>query len=130
MVTFNKIPKKLAPKVPKNITRNPPCCSFASFATIPLKPLINIPESSRDVMIFIISSITSFESINVVVPILYFCFKYLHLLLIPSQSTALAGGARTVFANGKPVFDNAEELCQEFDLICHLLVSVFLVILH
>ena len=63
----NKLPNKLAPKVPNNILRNHLFCSFASFLIILLMPFINNPDS-RDLSIFMILFISSLKIINVVVP--------------------------------------------------------------
>ena len=64
----NKFPNKLAPKVPNNIPRNPPFCYFASFLIVLLAPFINKPDASKSLAIFIISFISLFENINVVIP--------------------------------------------------------------
>ena len=64
----NRFPSKVAPKVPNYISKNPPFYSFASFLVVLLTPFINKPDSSRDLTIFIISFISSFEIINVVTP--------------------------------------------------------------
>ena len=64
----NRFPNKLAPKVPSNIPRNPSFCSFASFLIVSMTPFINKPESSRDLTIFMISSISLLEIIKVVKP--------------------------------------------------------------
>ena len=48
--------------------RNPPFCSFASFLTVSLASFINNSDSLRDLTIYIMSSISSFEVINVVAP--------------------------------------------------------------
>ena len=50
-------PNKLASNVPNNMLRNPPFYSFALFLTVSLTPFNNIPESSGDLTIFIMSSI-------------------------------------------------------------------------
>ena len=54
------------PNVPNNALRNPPFCSFTSFWTVSVTPFNNKPELSRDFTILIISSISSFDVINVV----------------------------------------------------------------
>ena len=59
----NMLPNKLAPN---NILRNPPLCSLASFWIVLLIPFNNEPESSRDLAIYIMSSISSFDIISVV----------------------------------------------------------------
>ena len=63
----NRFPNKLAPKVPNNIPRNLPFCYFDSFLFVSVTPFINKPDSSRDVTIFVISFVSSFEIINAVV---------------------------------------------------------------
>ena len=45
------------------MSRNPPFCYFAS-----LTPVINRPVSSRDLHVFMILFISSFETITVVIP--------------------------------------------------------------
>ena len=50
----NMLPNKLAPN---NILRNPPLCSLASFWIVLLIPN-NEPESSRDLAVYIMSSIS------------------------------------------------------------------------
>ena len=54
--------------VPNNIGRNPPLSYFASLLIVSLIPFISKPDSSRDVTIFNMSPISSFEIINVVIP--------------------------------------------------------------
>ena len=48
--------------------RNPSFCSFTSFLIVSLKPFINKPDSSSDLTILMISFISSFEIISVVIP--------------------------------------------------------------
>ena len=64
----NTLPNKVAANLPNNIGRNPHVCSFASFLIVSLITFINNPDSSSYLTIFIISSISFFEIINVVVP--------------------------------------------------------------
>ena len=40
----NKLPNKLAPKVPKSILKNPPLCSLISFSIVLLTPFNKISE--------------------------------------------------------------------------------------
>ena len=63
----NIFPNKLAPNVPNNILRNTLFCSLTSFQIVSLAPFNNKPESSRDLTIFIMSSISSFGIISVIV---------------------------------------------------------------
>ena len=58
----------LAANFPNNVGINPPFYSSASFLNVSLIPFINNPDSSRDLTIFIISSISSFENGNAVIP--------------------------------------------------------------
>ena len=60
-------PNKLAANVSNSILRNPPFCYFASFLIVLLTPSNNSPESSRDLTILKISSISSIEIIGVIV---------------------------------------------------------------
>ena len=62
-----KFPNKLAPNVPNSILRNTPFCSFTSFWTVSVTPFNNRPESSRDFTILIMSYISLFDIISVVV---------------------------------------------------------------
>ena len=41
---FNKLPNKLAPKVPKSIPKNPPLCSLVSFSIVLVTSFNKIPE--------------------------------------------------------------------------------------
>ena len=43
----NKFPNKLAPKVPNNIFKNPPFCSFVTFLIVLVTHFSKILESSR-----------------------------------------------------------------------------------
>ena len=51
----NKLPNKLAPKVPKSILKNPPLCSLISFLIVLLTPFNKISEFSSSLIILIIS---------------------------------------------------------------------------
>ena len=68
LLSVNRFANKLVPSVPNNISRNPSFCFFTLFYFVSLTPFINKTNSSRNLIIFIISSIISFESINVVIP--------------------------------------------------------------
>ena len=94
----------LAANVSDIIKRNPPFCSFAPFLFVSLIHFIINPDSSSDLTIFIISSISSFEINNAVVP-------------DPSVGdagdinpngikTLLANGLSTFSIKGNPVFSN------------------------
>ena len=58
-------PNKLVPNVSSNILRNHPFCSLASFWSFWLTLSNNKPESSRDLTILIMSSVSSFDIISV-----------------------------------------------------------------
>ena len=110
--------------MPNMILRNPPFCSLASFWTVLLTPFNNKPESSRDFTILIMSSISSFDIINVVV--LYEAEEEewrqpdpnVFFLCIPASAadaaavnpkvikTLLANGLITSFISGNPLFSN------------------------
>ena len=50
------------------LEENPLFCSFVSFLIVSLIPFISNPDSSRDLTVLIISSISSFEITNAVIP--------------------------------------------------------------
>ena len=77
----NKLPNKLAPKVPSNILKNPPLYSLVSFSVVLLTPFIKIPEFSRALIIFIISFISSCSIIKLTPEPCIF-FLYFHQLQI------------------------------------------------
>ena len=62
---------KLEPSLPNKILKNPVYCSFASFLIIWLTTFINKSDSSRDLIIFIISFISSLEIILLSILMLY-----------------------------------------------------------
>ena len=64
---LNALPNTLAANVP-NIGRNPLVCSFVSFLIVSLIPFTNNLDYTSDLTTFIISTISSFEIINAVVP--------------------------------------------------------------
>ena len=114
------VPNKLAPNVVNNILWNPLFYSLASLWIASLTPSGNKPEYSRDSTIAIISSISSFDFISVVVcrvedeerpdPKIFWC--------IPASDadaaavnpkgikTLLAYNLITFFISGRPVFNN------------------------
>ena len=68
LLRVNGFPYKLAPNEPNvpndKMLRNSPFCAFPSFSIVLLMPFINKPHSSRDLTIFMISSISSFKTVN------------------------------------------------------------------
>ena len=63
--SVNLLPNKPAATVPNHILRNPPFCYFASFLIVSLMSSISKPDLSRDLTIFIVSSIVLLQIINV-----------------------------------------------------------------
>ena len=61
-------PNKLALNIPNSISTNLPSRSFVLFLVISAMPFISKVYYSRDFAIFIISFISSFRIINVVMP--------------------------------------------------------------
>ena len=113
-VPANIFPTKLAPNVPYNILRNPPFCSFALFSFFSLTPYNNKPESSRDLTILIMSSISSFDIISVVVLLCkrWLCKRWLPdpkiFLCIPASAADAAAvnprGIKTLLAKGLNIY--------------------------
>ena len=91
----NIFPNKIAPNVTNKILRNPPFYSFASFWIVSLTPFNNKPESSRYLTIFIISFISSFDVISVVVP-----EPEIFVCIPASAADAAADAAAAVNPNG------------------------------
>ena len=60
-------PNILVANICNKIESNSVFCSFVSFLFVSLIPFINNPYTSRDLIIFIISFISSFEIINTAV---------------------------------------------------------------
>ena len=58
----------ISTNVPNSIGKNPLFCSFASFLIVSLIPFTSNHDFSRDLTIFLISSISSFEIAKAVVP--------------------------------------------------------------
>ena len=58
----------MVPNVPNSLLKIPPSCCFASFLIVLLTPFINKQDSSRDLTIYIISFISSFQIISVAKP--------------------------------------------------------------
>ena len=112
LLPANRVPNKLAPNLPNNIPRSSPFCSFAPFLMVLLTIFINNPDSSKDLTIFNISFISSFKTINYVIP-----DPNMFLLIAASLGDAVAvnpNGIKTLLANilspfpikGNPFFRN------------------------
>ena len=87
-------------------------CSLTSFLIVSLTSFINKPDSLRDLIIFIISSISLFEIINIVIPDpkTFFCTAASVAdniaVNLNGVKTILANGLGTFIIKGKPVFSN------------------------
>ena len=108
----NIFPNRLAPNIPNRIPRNPPFYYLASFLIVSLTPSSNNLESSRDLTIFKISSISSFEIIKVTLwpdPKIFLCIpaSAADAAINPKGSkTLLANGLIAFFINPNPVLSN------------------------
>ena len=127
--TVNRFPNKLASKVPNKIPENPPFCLFASYLIVSLTPFINKPDSSRDLIIFMISFISSLEIIYVVVQ-----DPDIFLWIAVSVADAAAvnpNGIKTLSANdlskclikGNPVFSNGPKNLPKNPPYCPILCN-------
>ena len=107
----NKFPIMLAPKVPNNILKNPPFCSFVSFLIVLGTPFSKIFESSSAWIIFIISFLhlklwkSYFQT-----PIFFYVFPHsadeAAAVNPKGIKTLLVNDLITFFINGNPVFNN------------------------
>ena len=94
---------------------DPPFCSFASFPIVSLTPFIYKPDYSKDLTIFMISSISSFENINVVMidPKVFFWIA----AFIADAVGVNPRGTRTLLAKSLSTFlingETAEEVYSE-----------------
>ena len=94
----NIFSNKFAPNIPNKIPRNPHFYPFALFCIVSLTPFNDKPESSRDLTIFIMSFISSFDIICVVDP------DPKIFLCIPASAVDVAAvnpnGIKTLLDNG------------------------------
>ena len=67
-LAVNQYHNKLEPNVPNNTLRHPSFCYLNSFSIVSVTPFIYKPDSSIDLIIFIIPFISSLEVIDVVLP--------------------------------------------------------------
>ena len=67
-LSVNRFSNKLPPNAPNNMLKNPLFYFFGSFIIVLLRPCINNPDSSGDLIKFIISSNSSFEMISAFIP--------------------------------------------------------------
>ena len=117
----NRLPNNLAPNVPNEIPKNPPFCSFASFLIVLLTRLINKPDSLKDLTIFIISFISSYETINVVIPDQKI-FSWIAASVAAAAAAVNPNGIKTLLTNGfstffikdKPAFSNGPKLLPRY----------------
>ena len=108
---INRFRNKIAPNILNNTLKIPYFCSFASFLVVLLTPcFFNKPESPRDLTIFIIPSISSFEIINAAISNLRvsLCIHACAVAVIAVSpngiKSRLANGISTFFSNEKPGF--------------------------
>ena len=117
----NRLPNNLAPNVPNEIPKNPPFSSFASFLIVLLTRLINKPDSLKDLTIFIISFISSYETINVVIPDQKI-FSWIAASVAAAAAAVNPNGIKTLLTNGfstffikdKPAFSNGPKLLPRY----------------
>ena len=125
----NRFPNVLAPNVPNNILRNFPFCYFSSFLIVLLTLFINKRNYLSELTILMISFISSFKIINVVIP-----DPNIFLLIVvpvddaatvnPSRSKSfLANGLNTFFIKGKPFFSNCPKILPKNPLNCLILAN-------
>ena len=118
------------PRKPRNL----PCRSFASFLIASLTPFINNPDSSRELIIFMISVISSLEIINVVKPdpniFLWIAASVAAAAAVNPNGikTLLANGCSTFFIKGKQVFSNGPRSLPRNPPDYHILCNEFLII--
>ena len=95
---------KPAPKVPNNIPKNPSFWSFVSFSIVLVIPFNKKIESSRAWTVFIMSFISSFEIIKVVVP--EPCIFFWIPASVAEAAAAIPYAAKILFAYGTATFIN------------------------
>ena len=125
-----RFPNKLVAKVPNNIPRNPPFCSFASLIIVLLRPFINKPDSSSDSTIFIISFISSLKIINVVVLADLNIFLWIAASVADADAVNLNGikmllpnGLSKFPIKGNPVFNNGPKSLSRNTPYCPILCN-------
>ena len=115
--------------MPNKILINPPFCYFASFLIVWLKGFINEPDSSRDLIIFMISFISLLKIINVV---LLDPNMFLRIVASVVDGAAvnpyrikklLASGLSTFFIKGNPFFSNSSKSQPKNPLDCPILCN-------
>ena len=94
------------------MVRKPPFYFFASFSIDSITTFINIPDSSKDLMNFMVSAISSFEIINSVVSnlrtFLWVLVSHAHCATVNPYGikTLLDNGFKKFLINSNPVFSN------------------------
>ena len=128
-MSLHKILRNLVPIVPNSILRNSHVCSSATFLTVSLTNFINKQVFWKGLSIFLISSISLFETNYVVVPNLRTFYEYSRLLLILLLLTTnviktfLTDGISTFFIYRKPVFGICSRTLSKIVLV--LLFKIF-----
>ena len=105
-------PNRLASKVPNNMLKYPPVCSFVLFSIILVTPFNKILESSRASTIFIMSFISLFEIIKVVVP------KPCIFFWMPASIAEAAA----VIPNEAKIFLSKEQLLSLMNLLVYVIM--------
>ena len=98
----NRSPNKPATNVPNNKLKNQSFCSLASFSIALPTPFNNNPDFSREITIFRIPYIFSFETINVVVPEQSNFFWM--VVSVADATAANPNGIKTSLANSVSAF--------------------------
>ena len=107
--------------------RSPSFCSFASFFIVLLTTFIYKPDSSKDWFIFMISVISLFEIINIVMrnPKVFFWIAAFVADVAAvnhnGNKLLLANAFSTFFIKGKPVFTNSPKSLPISPLNCPIL---------
>ena len=109
--------------------KNPPFCCFALFLIVSLTPFIKSSDSSRDLTIFMTSSISPIELINVVVPELYIFFWMAESVANATAvnpngiKTLVANDLSTLFNKDNPVISNGQKGLPRNPHVCTTLDS-------
>ena len=77
----NKLPSRLVPRLPNSRLRKPSFCFLVSFSIVSVASIFSTQKSSRHLIIFIVSCISSFDIISFVVSGPKIFYEFLHLIL-------------------------------------------------
>ena len=99
---------------------------------MPGNPPINKPDSSRDLIIFMISSISSFKIINVIIPepkiFFWIAASVADAAAVNANGikTLSANGQSTFFIKGKPGFSNGPKTPPDCPILCNWVFDNFI----